>query len=165
MRAATIPFPMFRSATVPMPNLAMAAAVVALLDLSVCAAYWSALGVPMERVARGPAAWVVGSDAARAMGGWGVLLGMLVLYAIAAVEVAGYRALARRFEAMLHRPVQWGMAYGACMFGFLNWVVLPLSAAPQSQAHGDWLVVLLLIHVCLLGVACAWATRILVRGR
>jgi hypothetical protein len=142
-------------------TLAAAAAVVAALDLIACAVYWEMHGVTVMQVARGPAAWIVGIPATRAMGPWAALLGLVVMYILAAVEVAGYRWLATRarLQRLIRQPVRFGMLYGALAFAMLNWILVPLSAAPGLRAEGNWLVVLLLIHVFMIGVPCALLAR------
>jgi len=160
MRSATIPHSHPRAAIPLALPLPLAAAAVACLDLWACGIYWSFLGVSLEAVARAPAAWVVGVDSARALGGWGVLLGTGVLYATAVVEIATYRWLGRHFGTSARHPLRWALPYGALAFALLNWIVIPLSAAPEQQASGEWLVALLMIHVLVIGPACALLARV-----
>lgn len=159
MRSATIPHSHSRAAIPLALPLPLAAAAVVCLDLWACGIYWSFLEVSLEAVARAPAAWVVGVDSARALGGWGVLLGIGVLYATAVVEIATYRWLGRHFGTIASHPLRWALPYGALAFAFLNWIVIPLSAAPEQQASGEWLVALLMIHVLVIGPACALLLR------
>ncbi len=140
-------------------STAAAAAAVALLDLAACAAYWSVQGVDWVQVSRGPAAWVVGTDAAHTMGPWATLLGLGVLYCLAAAELAGYRWLALRVHRLSRQPVRCGMLYGAFAFAVLDRIFLPLSAAPDAGADGAWFIALLLIYVLAIGPACALFAR------
>ena len=146
------------------PAMAFAASTIAALDLGSCAIYWTFHGVSPLRVARGPAAWIIGADAARAAGGWGVVLGVCVLMALALLEVAGYRWAAARAPQLLQRPVRWGMAYGAFAFAVVQGVLIPLSAAPARAPDPAWMVVLLGIHVFLIGIACALFARWMARS-
>jgi hypothetical protein len=165
MRSVTIPHFHPRAAIPLALPLPLAAAAIACLDLWACGIYWSFLGVSLEAVARAPAAWVVGADSARALAGWGALLGMGVLYATAVVEIATYRWLVRHLDAVARHPLRWALPYGALAFALLNWVVIPLSAAPEQQARGEWLAALLLIHVLAIGPLCALLGRVPVLPR
>ena len=116
-------------------------------------------GVDWLQVSRGPAAWVVGKDATLAMGSSASLLGLAVLYCLAAAELSGYRWLALRIPRLFRQPVRWGMIYGAFAFVVLERIIVPLSAAPEARADGAWFVALLLIYVLAIGPACALLAR------
>ena len=65
LRLPNVQFPA-RTLSVPaLPPMALAALAVSALDLLSCSAYWALQGVPLARVMRGPAAWIVGADIAR----------------------------------------------------------------------------------------------------
>ena len=51
------------------------------------------------------------------------------------------------------------MAYGALAFAVLDWVLLPLSAAPPQRADPAWTMALLAIYVFPIGVPCALLAR------
>ena len=159
MNAIRIEQPSWIQAAPGVVSNAAAAAAIALLDLAVCTAYWSVHGVDWVQVSRGPAAWVVGNEATHAMGSWASLLGVAVLYCLAAAELAAYRWLALRIPRLFRQPMRWGMLYGACVFAVLERIVLPLSAAPDAGAEGAWFAALLLIYVLAIGPACALFAR------
>jgi uncharacterized membrane protein YagU involved in acid resistance len=59
-------------------------------------------------------------------------LGALLHYFIAFVVAAVYYTFSRRLSALHKQAVTWGLAYGAAVYVFMNYFVLPLSAVPKS---------------------------------
>lgn len=142
-----------------LPPLLLSTFVVGSLDFVACSLYWAIRGVSPLRIAQGPAAWVIGAEA-RTGGAWSALLGLLVLYALAAAIVVGYQWLAARDARLLRAPLRWGGAYGAFVFALLTFVLVPMSAAPNPHAaHFDWLMVLLAIYVFAIGMPTALLVR------
>ena len=135
-----------------------AALTIGSLDLAACALYWAMHGIPPARVAQAAGSWLVGASAFSS-GALGTVLGLLVIYALAALDVAGYRWLASRESRLLRAPLFWGPAYGACLFALLTWVLVPLSAAPPHSMNVEWMLVLLGIYMFLIGMPCALFAR------
>jgi hypothetical protein len=86
-------------------------------------------GVSLPRVWQSVAAGLLGRDAAVA-GGWNTAaLGILLHFVIAFVIAAVYYAGTRLVPFMLRHPVVCGLAFGVVCNFFMQWVVIPLSAA------------------------------------
>ena len=65
-------------------------------------------------------------------GGWPTAaLGLLCHFVIATTWAAVYFFAARRITWMLRRPVFSGLVFGLLVYGFMNYVVLPLSGVPK----------------------------------
>jgi len=91
------------------------------------------------------------------------LLGALLHYFIAFAIVVTFAAASRLIPALARRPLVTGPIYGVGVWLFMNFVVLPLSAAgrgpfvPASVANG------LFIHVVGVGIPAALAARAALR--
>ena len=87
------------------------------------------------------------------------LLGLVVLYTMAALSVAGYQRISARYPTLLRAPLRWGAAYGALLYT-LVWVLIPLLIVPAWHiVHYDWMFTLLLIYMVLIGIPCALFAR------
>lgn len=77
------------------------------------------------------AGWVGRTDSMA--GGWPTaLLGLATHFAIATCMAAVFVLAARRWRALIARPVLWGLVYGFGLYVAMNYVVAPLSAAHPS---------------------------------
>ena len=64
--------------------------------------------------------------------------------------------LTQSVDALLRHPVRYGLPYGLLLYGVMNYVVLPLSNAPQSsKINLAWLISIIAMHM-VFGVMCAW---------
>jgi hypothetical protein len=115
-----------RSSSTAARTIAWGTVVVAALDMAECQLYYSNL--PFLALYRGVAKGLLG-DAARSGGLAAALLGALLHLFICFVIVLTYYGASRRIPALARRPVVWGLAYGVWVFAFMNYLVVPLSAA------------------------------------
>jgi len=83
----------------------------------------------LQSVARG---WV-GHDAAAAGGLSTATLGAVTHFGIALVMAAVFVFAARVLPMLTRSAILWGLVYGLVLFFVMNYVVLPISAADQSQ--------------------------------
>jgi hypothetical protein len=61
------------------------------------------------------------------------LLGLFLHFLIAFIIAAVYYRASLILPMLVRRAVIWGMVYGVAAFFVMNWVVIPLSAAPQGR--------------------------------
>lgn len=140
------------------PPLLASALLVGTLDIASCSLYWALRGVPVTRVLQGAGTWVLGSAAYSAP--VGAVVGLVVLYALATMFVAGYRLASESLPRLRQAPLRWGAIYGVVVFALMEWIVIPLSAATLSrQVDYEWMLALLSIHVFLIGIPCALCAR------
>lgn len=66
-----------------------------------------------------------------------IALGVAIHYSIALVWTAVYYAASRRMAVLTLRPVLCGILYGAAVYLFMNWIVLPLTRVPQGGRRDD----------------------------
>jgi uncharacterized membrane protein YagU involved in acid resistance len=94
-------------------------------------------------------------------GGTKMALIGLVLHFLIAITAAGVYFLAsRKLKILISRPITCGMLYGICIYLFMNFVVLPLSAIPFKMSY-PWpsLAGGLLIHMLGIGLPIALVVR------
>lgn len=83
-------------------------------------------------------------------------LGVVLHYFIAFAVAAFYFAASLRLPALHRRPVAWGLAYGAMVYFFMNYVVLPLSAVPKSPFSLALFFNGVIGHAIFVGFVIAW---------
>jgi hypothetical protein len=88
------------------------------------------------------------------------VLGFVLHYAICIVAAGVYWAAARRLAWLTARAVPAGLLFGLAVYGFMNFVVLPLSAFPFTP-HPAALTVAtgLIVHMFGVGLPIALFTR------
>jgi hypothetical protein len=148
------------SSTARATRLVLLAGVVgATCDITYAILYYGWRGVSAERILQTVASGLLGKPSYD--GGWPTaMLGLACHYAIVIVAAALFFAVARRWNWLWREPVVAGLAYGVAIYGFMNFVVLPLSAYPfplrfplLTTATG------LLVHMAGVGLPIALITR------
>jgi uncharacterized membrane protein YagU involved in acid resistance len=86
-------------------------------------------------------------------------LGVGLHYVIALGAAVVYYIASRRLAFLRSRAVICGMVYGALIYLFMNFVVLPLSAAPKFRHTVFSTTCDLIVHVMLIGLSIALAVR------
>lgn len=130
------------------------------LDILYATGFWTLYAIAPQRILQSIAAGVLGRAAFA--GGWPTaLLGLSLHYLIAVAMGVAYAWAARDVPALRDRPWRYGTLYGLALFAFMNFVVVPLSAAPRSGAPLPlaWLACSVIAHVVLVGWPCAWFAR------
>ena len=92
---------------------------------------------------------------ARTMGVWSVVLGAFLHYFIAQCAAFVYLLASRYFQPLIRHPLPYGAAFGVAMYGFMNFVVIPLSQItfhfpPLPKVIGE-----LCSHIFLFGMVIA----------
>jgi hypothetical protein len=93
-------------------------------------------------------------------GGWeAVLLGPAVHFLIAIGAAAIYYALSVKFSLLLRKPFIFGPLFGLAFFGLMQYLIVPLSAAPrQPPLRADEFLNLILSHMLFVGLPIALIT-------
>jgi len=87
-------------------------------------------------------------------------LGLALHFLIAFTWAAVYLAVSRTLRFMVEMAVPAGLLYGIVVYMFMNFVVIPLSAAPFKIAYTPLkLAIDILGHMLLVGLPIALATR------
>lgn len=86
-------------------------------------------------------------------------LGMFLHFGIALAVVATYYVASRRLPTLIRRPLVFGPLYGLLVYGVMNFLVLPLSAAVTGPRTFPVVVNGLLIHALGVGLPSAVLAR------
>ena len=115
-------------------------------------------GVSPVRVLRYVAGGLLGPDAFK--GGLGTAaLGLALHFLIATGATAVYYAASRKLDFLVQRPVVCGPLYGLAVYGFMNLIVLPLSALPKISYTPAGVIPQLFIHMLCVGLPIALVVR------
>jgi uncharacterized membrane protein YagU involved in acid resistance len=141
-------------------RLVMLAGVVgATCDIVYAFLYYGSKGISPERILQTVASGWLGK--ASFDGGWATAeLGFVSHYVIVIIAAALFYGVARRWTWLRDEPIATGLLYGLCIYGVMNFVVLPLSAFPYpvrfpllTTATG------LLVHMFGVGLSISLITR------
>ncbi len=86
-------------------------------------------------------------------------LGLGLHFLIALSFAVVYVVAARQWEQMRDRPWVFGAMAGLLLYTFMNYVVLPLSAAAPPSKDPLWIVLSVLVHVVFVGIPVALCAR------
>lgn len=155
MNAETLPHAGSRG---PLPQLLLGGVVLGTLDIVFAYVFWVSKGATVAGIFRSIARGVLG-DASREGGATAAWLGAGLHYFIATLMVAVYYLAARKYPALVQRPVALGLLYGLVLYAVMNFVVLPLSAAGMADFdNAAWIVSSIVMHA-VFGVICAVFAR------
>ena len=129
------------------------------LDITYACAFWALkAGVSAQRIFQSVAAGLLGRAAIEG-GAPTAALGLALHYLIATTMSLAYYLAARRWIALRERPLICGAGYGLFLYGLMNFVVVPLSAAGPGSMDPLWISLTIAVHMVLIGVPIALATR------
>jgi hypothetical protein len=130
------------------------------LDITYAWAFWALkAGVSAQRIFQSVAAGLLG-EASFEGGAATAALGLGLHYFIATTMSFVYYLVASRFALLHRRPVLCGAGYGLLLYGIMNYMVVPLSAAGGGSKDPLWVSLSILVHMFLIGVPIALATRL-----
>jgi len=129
------------------------------LDIVYACVFWGLKrGVPATRIFQSVAAGLLGK-ASFDGGGWTAALGLALHFFIALSMSVAYYLVARRWPLLHRRPILGGAAYGLLLYGVMNYVVVPLSAAGPGSRDPLWIALSIAVHVAFVGIPIAVLTR------
>lgn len=140
----------------PVKAIAVGGFFAGLADMTYALVWFSGVkGVPAMKIPQSVAAGLIGKSSFD--GGVGtVILGLGLHWLIAFIWATIFVLAATRFLPMLLRkPLPYGLAYGAWIYFFMNWVVLPLDAMhtkPHFAPLDTWISGLI-VHMFGVGLA------------
>jgi ribose/xylose/arabinose/galactoside ABC-type transport system permease subunit len=136
------------------------------LDILYAYTFWAVKSqVPAQRIFQSVAAGLLGE--ASFDGGWGTAALGLALHFLIAISIAVvYYQVALRWPPLWQQPLLSGAIYGLMVYGVMNHIVVPLSAAGSGSRDSLWIGLSILVHMLLIGVPCAVFARraVLARG-
>jgi uncharacterized membrane protein YagU involved in acid resistance len=126
------------------------------LDILYACIFWAAKAdLPPSRILQSVAAGLLGKASFEG-GAATAALGLLLHYFIACTMAVAYYLAARRWNALVRRPVAWGIVYGLLLYVVMNYIVVPLSAASPGSKDPTWIALTVAVHAFLIGVPIAW---------
>ena len=130
-----------------------------------CTFWYLKQGVLPTRIFQVVASGLLGD--ASFTGGWRTaLLGLALHYSIATSMAVTYYLFARKWSELSQRPWVYGPLYGVLLYGIMNYIVVPLSAANPGSRNLVWVVLSVAVHAFLIGTPCAiFARRAILAGR
>jgi hypothetical protein len=115
-------------------------------------------GVPATRIFQSVAAGLLGRASFQG-GGRTAALGLVLHYFIALSMSITYYLVARRWPLLRRRPALCGAGYGLLLYGVMNYIVVPFSAAGRGSKDPLWIILSIAVHMVLIGVPIALFTR------
>lgn len=128
-------------------------------DIVYACVFWAIKrGVSPQRILQRVASGWLG-EASMTGGVATAALGLATHFFIASSMSVTYYLVARRWPALWERPVAYGTAYGLLLYGIMNYVVVPLSAAGPSSKDPLWVGLSIAVHMVLIGLPIALFAR------
>jgi hypothetical protein len=138
--------------------------IAATCDITYAVGYSAWRGVAPMRLLQSVASGLLGRGAFDG-GAPTAALGLVLHYAICVVAAGVYWGAARRLAWLVERAVPAGLLFGLAVYGFMNYVVLPLSAFPFPRHPAALTVVTgVLVHMVGVGLPIALSARRGLRG-
>ena len=130
------------------------------LDIGYAWLFWAVkAGLPAQRIFQSVAAGVLGK--ASFGGGWPTaFLGLSLHFVIAASMSLAYYQAARRWRLLREHPLACGAGYGLVLYAIMNFVVVPLSAAPGGSKDPLWVALSVAVHMLFIGIPIALFSRL-----
>lgn len=123
-----------------------------------CTFWYLKRGVMPARVFRAVASGLLG-DASFTGGGRTAALGLALHYFIATSMAVTYYLFARKWSDLWKQPWTYGPLYGVLLYGIMNYIVVPLSAANPGSRDLTWVLLSIGVHAFLIGTPMALFAR------
>jgi hypothetical protein len=137
--------------------------VAGVFDIAYACVFWALKAdVPATRIFQSVAAGLLGRASFEG-GTPTAALGLTLHFFNAIIMSAVYFLAADRLAVLHRRPLILGGLYGLGIYGVMNYVVIPLSAASPGSRDPLWIVLSIVVHVVLIGIPIALATRMAYR--
>ena len=137
--------------------IAIATAISGTLDIlfAMILTLWFGREIPnmLRYVASGP------FPAAADMGAAGVVLGLVVHFALMAIMAAALMLYLRRNPDYLEHPIWMGVVYGLITYAVMNWIVVPLRFDTPLPPSTLSIATQLFAHIVLVGISMALVAR------
>lgn len=126
------------------------------LDIAAAFTQYALRGVRPARILQAIAAGLLGRSSFQG-GAATAALGGVLHFVIAFGAAAVYYAASRRMAFLRERPLPAGVLFGAAVYFFMNYVVLPLSRFPAGPFNWQLFITGLLIHMIFVGPPISFA--------
>jgi hypothetical protein len=121
------------------------------MDITAAFLTWTPKGVSPGRLLQGIAGGLLGPASFR--GGWATsALGLAIHFLIALMAATVFYAASRKLPALLDHPWLAGIGYALLVYGFMYWVVMPLSRLRRSPVTVPYTVTAVVTHIICVGL-------------
>ncbi len=128
------------------------------LDITYAIVFSSFFGVPPIRILQSVASGLLGPNSFKG-GVPSATLGLALHFFIALSAAFIYYAASRKLPLLTDHAVLCGLLYGIAIYVVMNYVVLPLSAAPKFRHSQLSITTGILVHMFFIGLPIALAAR------
>ncbi len=112
----------------------------------------------MPRILQSVAAGLVGARSF-AGGRATAAVGLALHYLISTTMAVSYAIVASYSPVLVRRPILCGAGYGLVLYGTMNYIVVPLSAAGPGSRDPLWIGLSIAVHMVFVGIPIALATQ------
>jgi hypothetical protein len=134
-----------------LPAILAAGVLCGAMDITAAFLTWAPKGVSPGRLLQGIASGMLGSASFR--GGWATsALGLALHFLIAFTAAAVFYAASRRLAALLQHPWFAGVGYALVVYGFMYWIVMPLSRVRRGPVTISHTLIAIVTHILCVGL-------------
>lgn len=143
----------------PAPRAIFAAGLLCgVMDISAAFLTWLPKGVRPLRLLQGIASGLLGPTSFQH--GWTTgALGLAFHFLIAFTAAAVFYAASRRLPALLEYPWLAGIGYALVVYGFMYWIVMPLSRLHRNPVTLTYSVTAIVTHIVCVGLPISLMVR------
>ena len=128
------------------------------MDITAAFVVYGSFGLQPIRILKGIAAGLLGPSAFQ--GGDGIAaLGLACHFTVALLAAAAFAAVSRYWRFLVEHFLISGVLYGIFVYFFMQFVVIPLSAAHRSPFSLKFTIIGVIIHIFCVGLPIAAVTR------
>jgi hypothetical protein len=133
------------------PAILAAGLLCGVMDISAAFLTWVPKGVSPGRLLQSIASGLLGPASFRG-GAATSALGLAIHFLIALMAAAVFYAASRRLPALLDYPWLAGVGYALVVYGFMYWVVMPLSRLRRGPVSVPYTVMAIVTHIICVGL-------------
>jgi hypothetical protein len=133
------------------PAILAAGLLCGVMDISAAFLTWVPKGVSPGRLLQSIASGLLGPASFRG-GAATSALGLAIHFLIALTAAAVFYAASRRLPALLDHPWLAGVGYALVVYGFMYWVVMPLSRLRRGPVSVPYTVMAIITHIICVGL-------------
>ena len=142
----------------PFRAIILAGLAAGVLDISSAFLIWGLRGVSPIRILQSVASGLLGADSYKG-GLASAALGAVCHFTIAFGAAAVYWAACRKLRFLQQHTIVAGVLYGIAVYGFMNFVVVPLSAIGRRPVVLSAMITGLIVHILCVGLPIALIIR------
>jgi hypothetical protein len=139
-------------------SIVYAGAACGVMDITAALVVYGSLGIRPMRLLQGVASGLLGPKSYEG-GAATALLGLLCHFTVAFGAATVFVVASRKLAFLVRHAVPFGVLYGPVVYFFMQYVVVPLSAARRAPFSLKFMIIGLTIHVFCVGLPIALGNR------